>query len=91
MLVDAVTSETDGAISSDGPRTGRRESWCASLRLKVPRTSSLSLEAHNGGVSIEDVTGELAFDTTNGGVRLSGVGGDVRGETTNGGVRIDRY
>ena len=88
-MVRDVEIRTDGGrISSHGPRTGRRESWSASYRIMVPRSSNLDLETVNGGVSIDGVTGRLEFNTTNGGVSLDDVHGDVRGRTTNGGLEI---
>ena len=88
-LVSQVRIETAGVIQADGPRGGHDENWWVSFRLHVPRSSNLDLEAHNGGISIAGVVGELRFDTTNGGIGLEGVGGDVRGETTNGGIKVE--
>ena len=89
-LVSEVQIETSGStLESDGPRTGRHESWSVSFWLSVPHSSDLEMSTTNGGISIDDVTGNLDFHTTNGGVRLSNVGGDVRGRTTNGGVRVE--
>ena len=84
-----VEIQTEGGrISSNGPPTERRESWSASFRLMVPRSSNMDLETNNGGVSIEGVTGQLEFNTTNGGIELDDVHGDVRGRTQNGGLDI---
>lgn len=88
-LVEEIEIVTDGReIRAEGPSTRRRQSWGVSFRLMVPHDSNLSLEAHNGGISIADVTGEIRFNTRNGGVSLEGVGGDVRGETRNGGLDV---
>lgn len=89
-LAKAVRIVTDGGrIHAEGPSNGGHSWWAVSYRITVPRSTSLDLRAHNGGISIEDVTGRVNFETTNGGIRLANVGGDVRGETTNGGVRVD--
>ena len=88
-LVQEVEVLTGRTISSDGPRTGRHESWSVSFQIYAPRSSDLSLETTNGGIRIEDVAGDIDFNTTNGGVHLTGVAGDVRGRTTNGGLHID--
>lgn len=80
---------TDGTIVADGPsRRGDGPNWSVSYRLRVPRKSGLALEAHNGGITIIDVQGEIEFATKNGGVRLARVGGDVYGETKNGGLKV---
>ena len=50
---------------------------------------NVDLKAHNGGISISSVEGNLKFETTNGGVKLSDLAGDVRGRTTNGGVKVE--
>ena len=55
----------------------------------MPRRSDLSLTAHNGGISINDVSGRIGFKTMNGGVSLRRVGGAVSGSTTNGGVHVE--
>ncbi len=91
-VVAGIEIHTDGEIHAT--HQGRNQSWrgnawWVSYRLHVPRRSNVDLEAHNGGISIEGVTGDLTFDTTNGGIGLKDVGGDVRGETTNGGVRVE--
>lgn len=88
-LVREVTIGVDGGrIRSDGPRTEQRESWSASFRIMVPRSSDLDLETNNGGVNIEGVSGRIEFVTKNGGISLNDVHGDVRGRTTNGGLDI---
>lgn len=87
-----ITSEiqiaTGSTIAASGPDMQNREGWSASYRLRVPRRSSLDLQAHNGGIGIADVNGDLRFETQNGGITLTNVGGDVRGETANGGVHV---
>lgn len=73
-------------ISAEGPTTGRHESWSVGFELWLPRQSDLDLQAHNGGVHVENVSGRIEMETVNGGIALRQVSGDVRGETTNGGV-----
>ena len=92
-----------GRIRAEGPRTGRRESWGVSFEIFTPHDSNLDLRAHNGGISISDVRGEIEFRTQNGGVHLEGfefrtqnggvhlegLEGNVRGRTQNGGLRVE--
>jgi len=76
-------------ISADGPESRNRESWSVSFELRVPRRSDLWVRAHNGGIDVADVHGDMNLGTTNGGLSLRAVGGNVRGETTNGGVDVE--
>jgi DUF4097 and DUF4098 domain-containing protein YvlB len=78
-----------GSIRADGPETGRRESWGVSYELRVPRDTDLDMDTRNGGITVEDVQGDIRFSAMNGGVHLTGVAGDVRGRTTNGGLHIE--
>jgi hypothetical protein len=77
------------SIHADGPHNRGREGWSVSYRVYVPYRSNLDLESLNGGIGIEDVSGNIRFRTTNGGIKLIGVKGDVDGSTTNGGLHID--
>lgn len=89
-LAEAVRVEMrDGRLGSDGPETGRRESWGVSWEVRVPRATDLEIETHNGGISVTEVSGRIDFRALNGGVHLTGVGGDVSGRTTNGGLRVE--
>lgn len=85
-----IKLETGRAIRADGPTNfWRKRGWSVSFELMVPRSSSLDLDATNGGISIREVVGNIEFSTTNGGVYLDAVGGDVYGRTTNGGVHVE--
>lgn len=89
-LAKQVRIETGGLrISAAGPEQQRDSHWSVSFEILVPSRSSLSLEAHNGGISISDVNGKIEFNCTNGGVVLRRVGGSVHGATTNGGLVVE--
>jgi len=89
QLAKEVRIETGGLrIHAEGPDNRENSNWSVSYEIFVPRRSDLSVEAHNGGISIADVTGKMEFKTQNGGLSLHGVGGNVRGTTTNGGVHV---
>ena len=90
QLAREVRVETAGlSIHAEGPQTRDDYQWYVSYEIFVPRRSDLSLQAHNGGISISDVSGRIDFKTLNGGVTLRRVGGAVRGSTTNGGVHVE--
>ena len=83
----AIVLETDGTIRAadlPGAEGGR---W-VSLRVTVPRASSLDLTTDNGGISVEGVAGQITLASDNGAIRLTDVGGDVRGRTGNGALRV---
>ncbi|MEP7214227.1 MAG: DUF4097 family beta strand repeat-containing protein [Acidobacteriota bacterium] len=82
--VAGVRISSSGTIKAEGID----ENFAVSYDIRVPRSTDLSLTAHNGGISISSVDGRLEFETTNGGVNLSDVAGDVKGRTTNGGVNV---
>jgi hypothetical protein len=89
-LASEIEIITDGRkIFARGPDRRRRRGWSVSYQLMVPRESNLSLETLNGGITIDEVHGDIDFEATNGGIRLSRIGGDVRGSTTNGGLSIE--
>jgi hypothetical protein len=78
---------TDGGrIRAEGPSTRGRASWSVSYDVYVPTEANLEATTENGGISAENVRGEMNFEASNGGIRISDVGGKVRARTTNGGV-----
>lgn len=87
-IASRVRIEEGATIRADGPSMRRREGWAVSFRVLVPRRTDLDLRTHNGGIAIEDVTGQVRFDALNGGVHLERLGGDVQGHTTNGGLHV---
>jgi DUF4097 and DUF4098 domain-containing protein YvlB len=89
-LAKQIRIETGGGkIFADGPAKHNDYHWEVSYEIFVPRHSDLSLQAHNGGISITDVHGQIEFSGTNGGVVLKRIGGSVRGGTTNGGLVVE--
>jgi hypothetical protein len=89
-LASGVRVDTAGGrVRASGPDTNRNEHWNVSFDLQVPRSAMLTLNTHNGGISIDDFRGSAQFHAHNGGLSLTNVGGDLRGDTTNGGVTVD--
>jgi hypothetical protein len=81
---------TDGGrIRSEGPSNRNHTSWSVSYDVHVPSQANLEAHTENGGISAENVRGEMNFEGTNGGIHLTDVGGSVRARTTNGGVTAD--
>jgi hypothetical protein len=77
-------------IVAKGPKLkGSRRGWAVGFEVMVPRESNLDLETHNGGISIEDVSGEIEAEAVNGGLTLTQLAGDVNVHTTNGSVAVE--
>ena len=83
--LSAIRIETGSTVRAESTSD---EQWSVSFEILVPRNTSLDLKAHNGGISIKSVDGNIEFATTNGGVNLSDLSGTVKGRTTNGGVNV---
>lgn len=89
-LAREIRIETSGSkIFASGPETRQDYHWDVSYEVLVPRRSDVSVETHNGGISIAEVNGHIDFSATNGGVVLKKVAGSVKGSTTNGGLMIE--
>ncbi len=90
QLSRQIRIDTSGnKIYAVGPDNQKNYHWSVSYEVFVPRRSDLSLETHNGGISISEVNGRISFNALNGGVGLKKVGGSVHGSTTNGGLVVE--
>jgi putative adhesin len=83
--VASVRINTTGGVRADGPD---ESNYSVSFQVLVPRSTDVTLKAHNGGISIVSVNGRIEFETVNGGVNLGDLSGEVRGRTTNGGLNV---
>ncbi|HZF37370.1 MAG TPA: hypothetical protein VE715_00975 [Blastocatellia bacterium] len=89
-LSSQIRIDTGGAnIHAEGPETRDQRGWAVSFEVSIPRNSNLSLKAHNGGIGVSEVRGQIEFSTMNGGVSLRRLAGKVKGQTMNGGLSID--
>ncbi len=91
LLASQVSVDSSGGqVRARGPEsTPDNTWWSVSYEIFVPQNTDLDLKAHNGGVNISDVRGQIRFDGHNGGVHLTRVAGDVSGATVNGGVQVE--
>ncbi|MBS1873274.1 MAG: DUF4097 family beta strand repeat protein [Acidobacteria bacterium] len=78
-----------GRISASGPDRVEGRGWSVSYEVFVPHSANLQLTAHNGGVHVADVGGQIEFTAVNGGVHLARLSGHVQGRTQNGGLHIE--
>jgi hypothetical protein len=89
MASQVSIDSTGGQVHAIGPESANNSSWSVSYEIFVPQNTDLTLKAHNGGIAISDVRGQIHFDGNNGGVRLKRLAGDVTGATVNGGVQVE--
>jgi len=89
--VQIIAEARGGAVDirAEGPRRHEDTFWSVSFELFVPKRSDLDLRAKFGGISIEEVSGDIRFNTEFGGIDLSRVSGSVVGETKFGGVTVE--
>ena len=83
-LAQGVKVQTGAVVQAEN--SGEEKNWSVSYEILVPRNTNLKLTAHNGGISINGVEGNMEFSTNNGGISVSDVAGSVKGRTKNGGV-----
>jgi hypothetical protein len=84
-----------GVIRATGPDTNgffpgsQDEGWAVSLEVFAPWSTDLTLDSHNGGITVSDIRGRIEFQAHNGGVHLARLAGDVSGETHNGAIQVE--
>jgi hypothetical protein len=80
-----------GLIRATGPDPNGfgDEGWAVSFEIFAPWNTDLSLESHNGGITVSDVRGRIELQSHNGGVHLTRIAGDVTGETHNGSIQAE--
>lgn len=86
-IAKSIRIETGGTIQASG--AGDEKSYSVSYEIRVPRSTNLNLTAHNGGIHISNVEGEMNFETKNGGIHLNNLAGNVKGRTSNGGLHVE--
>lgn len=88
QVVAQVQISTGPNIVAQGPPMSGHRHWWTNYKAAVPRRLNVSLRAHNGPLSVSDLTGEIDLETLNGPLNVSDVSGRVRGRTTNGPLNI---
>ena len=88
-LATQIHVQHGSSVRADAPDFSGDRGWAVSYEIFVPRTTDLALKAHNGGISIADVRGNVEFEAVNGGVSLKSLAGTVRGKTVNGGLSVE--
>jgi hypothetical protein len=89
-LVPQIRTDSGGGnIEATGPGTDGHHQWSVSYEIFAPRQSDIQAKAHNGGIKIADLRGNIEFATVNGGITLARLAGQVHGQTTNGGLTVE--
>jgi hypothetical protein len=86
---------TGGGIAATGPeRNGffnwdDDRGWAVSFEIFTPWNTDLNVDTHNGGISVNDIRGQMDVGSHNGGLHLTRVAGDIHGQTHNGGIQAE--
>ena len=65
-----------------------QERWSAHLLLQVPKNAKLRLNAHNGPVEVQNVTGDVEMKTVNGPVDIKNSNGKISATAQNGPISV---
>jgi DUF4097 and DUF4098 domain-containing protein YvlB len=60
----------------------------AKYTIKVPAQFSTKLNTAGGGISVNDLTGEVKANTSGGGLKFARIHGPLNGNTSGGGIRV---
>jgi DUF4097 and DUF4098 domain-containing protein YvlB len=80
---------TPTMIRADGPSIGHRHGWWVSFDVTVPRAADVSVDTHNGPISLEGMTGRVEASAVNGPLSVYDMAGDVTGRTQNGPITAE--
>ena len=64
------------------------DDWVVYLLIQAPRSSSLDLEAHNGGIGLRDFSGKADLRVQNGPISLHSTTGEVCADAHNGPISV---
>src|SRR5262249_6853652 len=82
LLSQIAADHSAGKLSVRGP--GGDHDWVASMIIRVPSGSTMSVEAHNGPVAARDLNGTFNLNTVNGPISVKNVTGKVDARAQNG-------
>jgi DUF4097 and DUF4098 domain-containing protein YvlB len=90
QLIKETTLRINGTdVSVDGPDSwSHRANWSALLLIYAPAGAKLDLSAHNGGISLYRVDGDIKAETVNGGISLKESKGKLDISAQNGGISV---
>jgi hypothetical protein len=73
---------------TEGLGRGRR-TVAVSYRVRVPAGLVVVLKTENGGIRLQNVSGEITAETTNGGINARAISGAVSASVVNGGIELE--
>lgn len=89
-VLDETRLAVEGStVSVNSPRDRGDSNLGTLLIVKAPRNAQLSLDAHNGGISLRDFSGTAEARAVNGGVALKHSTGKLVAQAENGGVSVE--
>jgi hypothetical protein len=93
VLLEAI--EMREAVAADAVRieaiadTSGRRRLNVSYDLRIPAGLAVTLTTENGGIRLENISGQITAESTNGAIRGEGLAGSLSAAVVNGGIEID--
>ncbi len=84
-LASISASVRNNELSVSGPGGG---DWTAYLIIRAPRNAAMVLAAHNGPISLRNLSGAVKARSINGPIALKECSGDIQATTTNGPISL---
>jgi hypothetical protein len=90
LLAQLQLEVNGGQVTARAPRDGRDDRWVVHFLINVPRNIKLALDAHNGPITLRDVSGAVTASTVNGPIDVYRCAGELSVEATNGPIKLTR-
>ncbi|HYD16484.1 MAG TPA: DUF4097 family beta strand repeat-containing protein [Candidatus Nanoarchaeia archaeon] len=82
VAIDQVQARASGSeVTATGPESGE---WLVYFIVRAPRDASMELQATNGGIGLNRVSGTFRVNTTNGPISIKNPSGHIEAKADNG-------
>ena len=86
---DGVTIRAKYGEKSSWRRNRERNRLQVKFLISVPQRYNVDLKTQGGGISVEDLEGEVRIQTLGGNLRIGRIKGSVWGQTAGGGIKVE--
>lgn len=88
LLSEIHTDVTPGLIKISGPGSG--PGWSVAAEVAVPRATNLTVETHNGAITVADLRGSVSTTSNNAKIQVDRIEGDLRAVSDNSEIRASQ-